>query len=606
MKKSKVLVMCLVALVLINIISCQLPEPPPAPNIAPADTGDVGDQMDSQGEDSGTPDANADYYEEMSASQRVFFIIINIIVGLAILFILYLIIKAIIKAMKKNAGAKIIICMFLVMFVMGAVSAYEYTEDSHENIPYAPPYDVFDNNKDLYTISEDQFVLTPGNQVIEFDVNVSHENGVIYRKAYYYDYNQSEWESFNFPQVPVGNSNWIREKASATLSITASNRLKEGENYIVTYSCKKQGPEWKCGCDTINKCGEWMLHVINVTDIAEPAVPAVGEEPIVPLGTPENPYEISNCDELQEMINNSRASYILVNDIDCSDTINWNNGQGFNPIGYFGYCEDPRCTGQFSCEVTTSGCHSTWHDMRFNGNLDGDGYKIKNLYIRRGDYTGLFGRVGYTGKIEHLGLENISFYASRYSGGLVGLNNGTINRCYVAGEINGSSNIGGLVGWNRGYIKNSYSSGNIYSQGGGTGGLVGYNTGKVSNCYSDMNYSFYASYGTRKYYGVAGLVGSNQGGFINNSFATGLYTKLFQRDPDSLFGITAYTLYPGAIENCFWNKILKDPSTCSDAGGCTTINNNIAYFYNKNNPPMNSWNFTDVWLENIDDLPSLR
>ena len=50
-------------------------------------------------------------------------------------------------------------------------------------------------------------------------------------------------------------------------------------------------------------------------------------------GTSENPFQVTNCEQLQEMRDNLFASYILMNDIDCSDTINWNGGNGFEPIG---------------------------------------------------------------------------------------------------------------------------------------------------------------------------------------------------------------------------------------------------------------------------------
>ena len=51
-------------------------------------------------------------------------------------------------------------------------------------------------------------------------------------------------------------------------------------------------------------------------------------------GTSGDPYNITNCTQLQEMENNRTADYELVNDIDCSDTINWNNanGDGFDAL----------------------------------------------------------------------------------------------------------------------------------------------------------------------------------------------------------------------------------------------------------------------------------
>ena len=51
-------------------------------------------------------------------------------------------------------------------------------------------------------------------------------------------------------------------------------------------------------------------------------------------GSSGNPYQITNCVQLQEMNNNLNAYYVLMNDIDCSDTVNWNSGEGFVPVVY--------------------------------------------------------------------------------------------------------------------------------------------------------------------------------------------------------------------------------------------------------------------------------
>ena len=79
--------------------------------------------------------------------------------------------------------------------------------------------------------------------------------------------------------------------------------------------------------------------------------------------------DISTCTDLQNMNNNLIENYQLVNNIDCSDTVNWNphiyyylNGSvnfidldGFVPIGNSSF---------------------------FYGNFDGRGYNITNLYMK--------------------------------------------------------------------------------------------------------------------------------------------------------------------------------------------------------------------------------
>ena len=70
-----------------------------------------------------------------------------------------------------------------------------------------------------------------------------------------------------------------------------------------------------------------------------------------------------------------------MNDIDCPETVSWNGGAGFEPIGgpFFG--------------------------PGFSGTFDGQNYTIKNLFIRREGQSGvgLFGRV-IDAEIKNVGL----------------------------------------------------------------------------------------------------------------------------------------------------------------------------------------------------------
>ena len=210
-------------------------------------------------------------------------------------------------------------------------------------------------------------------------------------------------------------------------------------------------------------------------------------------GTAEDPYIITNVNQLQEMNNHKTAYYALGNDIDASATRTWNdNGTG----GYYGFLP-----------IGTS-------STTFTGGLDGRRYKIYNLYINRPATIniGLFGYVGSGGTVENVGLENENINGSWAVGGLVGYNNyGTVSKCYSTGSVKGvtAGDVGGLVGLNRGTVSNSYSTGSVS----GTfyiGGLVGWNYGTVSKCYSTGSVSG-STY-------VGGLVGRNSSGTITNSF----------------------------------------------------------------------------------------
>ena len=86
-------------------------------------------------------------------------------------------------------------------------------------------------------------------------------------------------------------------------------------------------------------------------------------------GSASDPDQISNVTQLQVMSTDSYIHYALINDIDASETINWNGGDGFKPVGsiYQG----------------------------FIGSLDGRNFTIANLFIDRVERdVGLFERLG--------------------------------------------------------------------------------------------------------------------------------------------------------------------------------------------------------------------
>jgi len=153
-------------------------------------------------------------------------------------------------------------------------------------------------------------------------------------------------------------------------------------------------------------------------------------------GTLDDPYRIASCAQLQEMKLSSTSNYVLTQDIDCNETINWNSGLGFKPIN-------------------------------FSGSFDGRNYSIEGLYINRPtDYAvGLF---DFT--------DNTSFIAN------VRLINGPSTTGQVA--INGGSNVGAVAGELRTgvQLKNIYSELNVQGNAKNVvaGGLVGINRGSIS------------------------------------------------------------------------------------------------------------------------------
>ena len=189
-------------------------------------------------------------------------------------------------------------------------------------------------------------------------------------------------------------------------------------------------------------------------------------------GTEDDPYRISNVTQLQDMNLDLGANYTLVNDIDATDTREWNEGKGFLPIASF----DPL----------------TWYfrGTKFTGSLDAKGYNITGLFIDRPDenFIGLFSCIDDVAAISNVGMLDNNIGGEIYVGGLVGRNDGgNVSNCHVSGSVNGSSYVGGLVGRHTGnMVSNYYARGRITGEH-DVGGLVGWNSGTVGNSHYNID-----------------------------------------------------------------------------------------------------------------------
>ncbi|ELY45623.1 GLUG motif-containing protein [Natronorubrum bangense] len=216
------------------------------------------------------------------------------------------------------------------------------------------------------------------------------------------------------------------------------------------------------------------------------------DEDLAGSGTADDPYIVTNASELQAIQGDLTAHYKLGNDINASETAEWNNGDGFNPIG-------DRST-----------------EDQFAGTFDGDGHVIEGLTVEQGGNAGLFGGVGgddQTGEVRNVGLENVSITGGDRVGGLVGFNGGVVTNSYTTGDVSGDGDVGGLVGSNIGEVNKSYATGSINSSE-SVGGLVSYNGGEVNKSYATGSVD-----GSRF---IGGLVGFNSNdGDVSESYATG-------------------------------------------------------------------------------------
>lgn len=288
-------------------------------------------------------------------------------------------------------------------------------------------------------------------------------------------------------------------------------------------------------------------------------------------GTKDDPYLIADKYQLNNVRHHLKSHFKLTDDIvftkqDFSYNGDfYNAGTGWAPIG-----------------------SSDWY--AFSGVFDGNGHIISGLYVNKiesKDYTyvGLF---GYNkGTIQNLGLVNSSisiktkssihcFFYDTYAGGIVGCNDGEVNRCYNTGNVDATTIksdtsgdaeicVGGIVGYNYddGIISECYNTGNIsgfsfddvY-----TGGIVSYNEGTVNYSYNSGNVSSLSSTklkatGDCSYAG--GIVSYNEGSIhgsynIGNIFASSSSTYSYPNFTDDVCGggIVGY-LYSGEISECY-------------------------------------------------------
>ncbi len=213
----------------------------------------------------------------------------------------------------------------------------------------------------------------------------------------------------------------------------------------------------------------------------------VGSQAMTGSGTASTPYQVTNICQLQGISSSPAAYYVLMDNIDASETEGWNNSAGFSRI------------------------------LNFRGSFVNPGdYVISSLTISLGSKfnVSMFAVLEASGRIEGIRLVGSRTIGKERVGSLVGWNKGVIKDCSATGSVvSGRNNlVGGLVGLNEGGISGSSATGSV-SGGGLVGGLVGYNLGDISDSYA----TGLVSGGER----VGGLVGDSRS-VISGSYATGL------------------------------------------------------------------------------------
>jgi filamentous hemagglutinin family protein len=257
----------------------------------------------------------------------------------------------------------------------------------------------------------------------------------------------------------------------------------------------------------------------------------------------------------------------------------------------------------------------------FTGQFDGMGHTIDSAVVS----NGLFTTIGQIGVVRNLRITNAfaSFAALAASGILAGDNQGLIANVFTSGTPNGVSGgpghfdgppVGGLVGQNEGTIERAGSSATV-SNDGAAGGLVGQNSGLIVQSYASGNVTgdnitepgglvgsnsgtISQSYATGSVSGLtfdAGGLVANNSGVITQSFATGNVTgfEVDPHHPPQLGGIAGVN--SGTVgSDLYWNvettgQPQGGPGVPAANGLTTTQMSNPANFVGWNFGPGGVW-----------------
>lgn len=116
----------------------------------------------------------------------------------------------------------------------------------------------------------------------------------------------------------------------------------------------------------------------------------------------------------------------------------------------------------------------------FGGTFDGNGFSVSGIKItRNGENTGFFRKLESTAEVKNLSVKGrIVSDSGINTGGIAGVNNGTITNSAFIGSISAEEKAGGIAGQNNGVIASCRAEGVIAAKH-MAGGITGENTGAV-------------------------------------------------------------------------------------------------------------------------------
>jgi len=286
-------------------------------------------------------------------------------------------------------------------------------------------------------------------------------------------------------------------------------------------------------------------------------------------GTALDPYIITTVTDLQNMNDDKTAYYELGGNIDASDTVNWNSGAGFMPVGGVGA-------------------------SNFTGDFDGKGYVITDLFIDRSTQeTALFGYT-HSATITHVILWDVDITGSTYFvAGLVAYaDNTTISKICVGGSVDGDAGCGMIVAeLDSASMDQCCSYGNVsgWKAVGGIVGAIG-DVDSVTNCYSRATVYGEDKGGLKTTQQIGGGVGAAAPtNVLDDSYSTGLVTNA---DPGGATtgGFLGQLSAGASCTNCFWDKETSDRPSSACGTGETTANMTTESTFTDA-----GWDFSTIW-----------
>ena len=191
----------------------------------------------------------------------------------------------------------------------------------------------------------------------------------------------------------------------------------------------------------------------------------------------------------------------------------------------------------------------------FDGIFDGAGKTVYGLYSEQEKFAGIFGVTDSNAVIRNLSSQKTLIKSSRYAGGIVAWNSGTVTGCTNGGSVTAYAEdgspiySGGIAGWNAGMVTGCTNSGAASSSRSYIGGIAGYNEGTISDC---------KNWGSVK---GAGLVKrDSSSGKLRNSFSVA----------DTASDGVIYSS-SGTVTNCYYDSdVLTGQSTIAPNSGLHT------------------------------------